>query len=335
MAPTCRRWRRSHEPRERFPPCCCLKVTSMRYNQLGQTGLFVSELCLGTMTFGGGERGHVGQHRPTRQQDRGRHARPHGFDRGRRQLPRHRRRLCRAAAPRRSPARPSRNLGLKRDEIVARHQGPRPDRRGSPMRRGASRYHLIDALQGQPQAPPARPYRPLPDPRRRSRRPPSRRPCARSTRSSSTATSATSACRTGPHGRSPRRWASSEAARARPASRASLQAYYTLAGRDLERDIVPMLTSEQVGLMVWSPLAGRFLSRANTRRDAERRGAGRRRAAFDFPPVDKDRGAGGDRRDDVRSPRPTPSRSRGSRWPGCCTSGRSPASSSGPNGRSN
>ena len=29
----------------------------MRYNQLGRTGLFVSELCLGTMTFGGTE-GH-------------------------------------------------------------------------------------------------------------------------------------------------------------------------------------------------------------------------------------------------------------------------------------
>src|SRR6478672_11773904 len=27
----------------------------MRYNYLGQTGLLVSELCLGTMTFGGGE----------------------------------------------------------------------------------------------------------------------------------------------------------------------------------------------------------------------------------------------------------------------------------------
>ena len=25
----------------------------MRYNKLGRTGLFVSELCLGTMTFGG------------------------------------------------------------------------------------------------------------------------------------------------------------------------------------------------------------------------------------------------------------------------------------------
>ena len=37
---------------------------------------------------------------------------------------------------------------------------------------------------------------------------------------------------------------------------ASLQAYYTVAGRDIEREIVPMLRSEGVGLMVWSPLAG-------------------------------------------------------------------------------
>ncbi len=40
----------------------------------------------------------------------------------------------------------------------------------------------------------------------------------------------------------------------------SLQAYYTLAGRDLEREIVPLLQSENLGLMVWSPLAGGLLS---------------------------------------------------------------------------
>src|ERR1700712_3120635 len=40
----------------------------------------------------------------------------------------------------------------------------------------------------------------------------------------------------------------------------SLQAYYTVAGRDLERELVPMLKSEGVGLMVWSPLAGGLLS---------------------------------------------------------------------------
>ncbi len=40
----------------------------------------------------------------------------------------------------------------------------------------------------------------------------------------------------------------------------SLQAYYTVAGRDLERELVPMLASEGLGLMVWSPLAGGLLS---------------------------------------------------------------------------
>ncbi len=40
----------------------------------------------------------------------------------------------------------------------------------------------------------------------------------------------------------------------------SLQAYYTLAGRDLEREILPMLKEEEMGLLVWSPLAGGLLS---------------------------------------------------------------------------
>ncbi len=66
---------------------------------------------------------------------------------------------------------------------------------------------------------------------------------------------------------------------------ASLQAYYTIAGRDLEREIAPLLMSEKVGLMVWSPLAGGLLSGKYTR-DGEGDG---RRANFDFPPVNKDR----------------------------------------------
>lgn len=41
---------------------------------------------------------------------------------------------------------------------------------------------------------------------------------------------------------------------------ASLQGYYTIAGRDLERELVPLLLDQKVGLMVWSPLAGGFLS---------------------------------------------------------------------------
>ena len=70
----------------------------------------------------------------------------------------------------------------------------------------------------------------------------------------------------------------------------SLQAYYTLAGRDLEREIVPMLKSEGVGLLVWSPLAGGLLSGKYSRED-EKGGDGRR-ASFDFPPVDRERAYG-------------------------------------------
>lgn len=69
---------------------------------------------------------------------------------------------------------------------------------------------------------------------------------------------------------------------------ASLQAYYTVAGRDLEREIVPMLESEGVGLMVWSPLAGGLLSGKYSREGEGTEGEGRR-ARFDFPPVELDR----------------------------------------------
>lgn len=67
----------------------------------------------------------------------------------------------------------------------------------------------------------------------------------------------------------------------------SLQAYYTVAGRDLERELVPMLKSEGLGLMVWSPLAGGFLS-GKYGRDQQGE-ADARRTKFDFPPVDKER----------------------------------------------
>jgi aryl-alcohol dehydrogenase-like predicted oxidoreductase len=67
----------------------------------------------------------------------------------------------------------------------------------------------------------------------------------------------------------------------------SLQAYYTVAGRDLERELIPMLKSEGLGLMVWSPLAGGLLSGKYGR---EQQGeAGSRRTTFDFPPVNRER----------------------------------------------
>ena len=68
----------------------------------------------------------------------------------------------------------------------------------------------------------------------------------------------------------------------------SLQAYYTLVGRDLEREIVPMLKSERIGLMVWSPLAGGYLT-GKYASDADSTGA--RQTELDFPPIDRVRGA--------------------------------------------
>jgi aryl-alcohol dehydrogenase-like predicted oxidoreductase len=66
----------------------------------------------------------------------------------------------------------------------------------------------------------------------------------------------------------------------------TVQAYYTIAGRDLERELIPMLTDQQLGLMVWSPLAGGLLSGKFGRETATPNDA--RRTVLDFPPVNKD-----------------------------------------------
>nr|MBC7613434.1 aldo/keto reductase [Pseudopedobacter sp.] len=66
----------------------------------------------------------------------------------------------------------------------------------------------------------------------------------------------------------------------------SLQAYYTIAGRDLEREIVPLLLDQKLGLMVWSPLAGGLLSGKFDRNSSPEDS---RRVNFDFPPVNKDK----------------------------------------------
>jgi aryl-alcohol dehydrogenase-like predicted oxidoreductase len=67
----------------------------------------------------------------------------------------------------------------------------------------------------------------------------------------------------------------------------TLQAYYSIAGRDLEREIVPLLEAEKTGLLVWSPLAGGLLSGKFTRENQKPEDS--RRSAFDFPIVDKER----------------------------------------------
>src|ERR1700722_9930212 len=67
----------------------------------------------------------------------------------------------------------------------------------------------------------------------------------------------------------------------------TLQAFYSIAGRDLEREIVPMLESEKVGLLVFSPLAGGLLSGKFSR--TNQKPANSRRTEYDFPIVDKER----------------------------------------------
>jgi aryl-alcohol dehydrogenase-like predicted oxidoreductase len=67
----------------------------------------------------------------------------------------------------------------------------------------------------------------------------------------------------------------------------TLQAYYSIAGRDLEREIVPLLEDQRTGLLVWSPLAGGLLSGKFSRENQKPEDS--RRSAFDFPIVDKER----------------------------------------------
>ncbi len=66
----------------------------------------------------------------------------------------------------------------------------------------------------------------------------------------------------------------------------TIQSYYSLAGRELEREVIPLLKDQNVGLLVWSPLAGGFLSGKFTRDNQNAEG---RRAKFDFPPLDKEK----------------------------------------------
>ena len=64
------------------------------------------------------------------------------------------------------------------------------------------------------------------------------------------------------------------------------QSYYSLVGRELEQDVIPLVEDQGLGLLVWSPLAGGFLSGKFSRATE---GEGRRKT-FDFPPVDKEKG---------------------------------------------
>ena len=250
----------------------------MQFRNLGNSGLFVSELCLGTMTFGGGDDmwGMIGQLRQNESDELLKTAVDHGIN------------FIDTAniyAQGRSEeilGQAIRNLGLARHELVLATKvfGPMAD---GPNNRGASRGHItheikqsltrlgtdyIDLYQihGFDSATPI----------------------------TETLEALSDLARQG-HVRyvGLSNWAAWQIMKAVGIAEVrqltpivSLQAYYTLAGRDLEREVVPMLQSEGIGLMVWSPLAGGFLSGKYDRKGATEDG---RRVNFDFPPVNKDR----------------------------------------------
>jgi len=250
----------------------------MRFNRLGQTGLFVSELCLGTMTFGGTEGmwkqiGSLGQAEADRLVGRAIEAGVNFIDTAD---------VYAGGASEEITGQALRNLNVPRDEVVVATKVFSPTGKG-PNGRGNSRAHIMDAVKASLKRlqldhvdlyqihgfDPATPIE-------------------ETVRALDTLVQ---------HGHvryvGVSNWAAWQIVKALGIAERhglarfeSLQAYYTLAGRDLEREIVPMLRSENLGLMVWSPLAGGLLSGKYTR---DKQGEGRR-AGFDFPPVDRDRG---------------------------------------------
>jgi aryl-alcohol dehydrogenase-like predicted oxidoreductase len=69
----------------------------------------------------------------------------------------------------------------------------------------------------------------------------------------------------------------------------SAQMYYSLVGRDIEREIAPLAQSEGIAILPWSPLAGGLLSGKFDSDAASKGPEGARRTTFDFPPVDRAR----------------------------------------------
>ena len=66
------------------------------------------------------------------------------------------------------------------------------------------------------------------------------------------------------------------------------QMYYSLVGRDVERDIIPMMRRYGLGMTVWSPLASGFLSGKYTRQTLS--DPNNRLSGFDILPFDKEDG---------------------------------------------
>jgi len=251
----------------------------MRYNRLGRTGLLVSELCLGTMTFGGysGAWAAIGNV----QQDEADKQFRTAFDAGINFVD-----TANVYGIGRSEeitGQAIKNLGIARDEIVIATKVMGVMGKG-PNQQGLSRYHIMDAAKASLkrmqldhidlyQVHGFDPWTPIDE----------------------TIDALDALVREGVvRYTGVSNWAAWQVAKAVGISErldrarfVSLQAYYSIAGRDLERELAPMMESEGLGLMPWSPLAGGLLTGKFPREDVQ--GGTGRRASLDFPPVDRER----------------------------------------------
>ncbi len=251
----------------------------MDYRQLGNTGLLVSQLCLGTMTFSDGSGvyahiGNVGQEGADELVKAGLDAGINFFDTAD---------IYSHGQSERTLGQSFRNLGVDRRDVVLATKGYM---RMGPGRNavGASRAHIIDAVdasltrlqtdyidlyqihQNDTVTPIEETLRALDDLVRQGK--------VRYV-----------GCSNWPV------WkiatAFGTAARLGSVRLETVQAYYSLVGRDVERELVPLLEHEHGGLLVWSPLAGGLLSGKYDRDNQSPADA--RRSGFDFPIVDKER----------------------------------------------
>jgi aryl-alcohol dehydrogenase-like predicted oxidoreductase len=249
----------------------------MKYNRLGRSGLFVSELCLGTMTFGGqGIFGTMGNIQQAESDQIFRAAISAGinfvdtadvYSNGEAET---------------ITGQAVKNVGLAREEIILATKafgetGPGPNQKG------LSRAHLVHALENSLkrlqtdyidlyQVHGFDPATPIEE----------------------TLSTLTDFVRQGKVryiGVS--NWAAWQVAKALGLSAlkgfesfVSMQSYYSLVGRELEREIVPMLQSENIALLPWSPLAGGYLSK----KTGIFKDTGARRENLPFPPVDSTQG---------------------------------------------
>lgn len=254
---------------------------AVKYKQLGRTGLYVSELCLGTMTLGGNTDagmwkaiGSLGQEETNRLVDRALAAGINFIDTAD---------VYSFGQSERLVGQALKDLGVPRGEIVlatktAAAMGPKPNDQG------ASRGHIMDSVQRSLErlqvdhidlyqihandsvTPIEETLRALDD----------------LTRQGLVRYVGVSNWRAGRIGKA---LGLSEALHATRFE--TLQAYYSIAGRDVERELAPLVIEEKMGLLVWSPLAGGLLSGKFGPGASTEEGA--RRGHFDFPPVDLER----------------------------------------------